>query len=587
MPPCDAPVNNGQFAAFIYRNTNVPIELQMEQYAIDCIDFVNQDFSIIYVPLEGLPPLSVQQSGFTPIPKLYALMDTSSMEASGIQAALGQPALNLDGRGVMIGLVDTGIDYTNPLFRNPDGTTRILGVWDQTVTEPPYGIPPMVNGYPILYGREYTEMELNAALLLDDPFTAIPSLDSSGHGTFMAGIAAGRALPDQDFTGAAPGCYLGVVRLRQASQYLRDFFLIREDAEAYQENDIMMGIRYLQNLAILRQVPLVIFLGLGTNQGSHTGTGPLGLTLQRLSTTLGLAVVCAAGNETGYQHHYMGLIPENQEYEDVEINVGPNERGFCLELWAKEPDLYSVGFISPTGQQVPRLTYTGNAEIRLPFLLEGSEITVTYRMAEAGSGNQLIFMRFQNPTAGIWKIRVYNALYLSGLYHMWLPVHGFLSDETVFLMPNPDTTITDPGNAIFPITVGAYNHMNDSIYLHSSRGFTRYGWVKPDLVAPGVSVFGPTASPSPNRISPATQGDPSISFTRNSGTSVAAAHVAGAVADLMSWGIIQGNDQGLSAASIKTALVRGANRNPAYTYPSREWGYGTLNLFQTFQRMRE
>lgn len=97
-------------------------------------------------------------------------------------------------------------------------------------------------------------------------------------------------------------------------------------------------------------------------------------------------------------------------------------------------------------------------------------------------------MRFDAPAAGIWKIRVYHTLSIQGEYHMWLPVHGFISDETFFLRPDPDTTITDPGNTAAIITTAAYSHQTGGIYLHSSRGFTRTRTIKPDLAAPGVRL---------------------------------------------------------------------------------------------------
>ena len=161
---------------------------------------------------------------------------------------------------------------------------------------------------------------------------------------------------------------------------------------------------------------------------------------------------------------------------------------------------------------------------------------------------------------------------------MWLPVQGFASPETIFLKPDPDTTITCPGNTALPITVGAYDHRDGSIYLHSSRGFAIDGQIKPDLAAPGVEVFGPSSQLLPD-------GAPYL--TRRTGTSVAAAHTAGAAASLLSWGIVEGNDPAMNSASVRGYLVRGADRSPAYTYPNREFGYGTLNLYQSFLQLRE
>lgn len=162
---------------------------------------------------------------------------------------------------------------------------------------------------------------------------------------------------------------------------------------------------------------------------------------------------------------------------------------------------------------------------------------------------------------------------------MWLPVQGFISDETVFLKPDPSNTITVPGNSRLPITVGAYDHRNNSIYIHSSRGYTSRDYVKPDLAAPGVEVLGPSVR--------STSSSDARFFTRRTGTSAAAAITAGAVANLLSWGIVMGNYPTMSEASIKSYLIRGATRNPAISYPNKEFGYGALDLLQTFLRLRE
>lgn len=181
------------------------------------------------------------------------------------------------------------------------------------------------------------------------------------------------------------------------------------------------------------------------------------------------------------------------------------------------------------------------------------------------AGKQLVFIRFEAPTNGIWRIRVYYTQYLTGHFNMWLPAHNLISDETVFLTPSPYTTITLPGDSTSPITVGAYNHLNNSIYIHSGRGYTIGGVIKPDLAASGVNVSGPS-------IGRRNQDSIPMTTPTRTGTSVAAAHVAGAVANLLSWGIIEGHNMAMSEATIKAFLIRGAKRNPALSYPNREWG---------------
>ena len=579
------PVNPARedIADFIYRQGTSSLQVLEMQNRILCYDFSSREYAVIYLPLSEVLPITLGKYEYYSIPKLYTLLDTSSMEASGILPVFSQPALANQGEGVLIGFIDTGIDYQNPLFRNPDGTTRIAGIWDQTLPENqeelPLGVqdPSGLLGS-ISYGTTFRPEQINQALKSEDPLSLVPSQDELGHGTFLAGIAAGGETSSGDFIGAAPKASIGVVKLKPAKQYLRDFYLIRPDAPAYQENDIMMGIKYLQLLSQETSMPLVICISLGTNWGSHQGSSPLSSALETASRYTGTVNVIAAGNETGLSHHYSHYLSDRQEWEDVEIRVASGERGFVAELWSDVAELYTIGFISPSGETVSRIPLTLGQDSRVTFLLEKTVITLSYLPAESGSGRQLIFFRFQDPAPGIWRVRVYNTLYLRGQYHMWLPVQGFASPETIFLKPDPDTTITCPGNTALPITVGAYDHRDGSIYLHSSRGFAIDGQIKPDLAAPGVEVFGPSSHLLPD-------GAPYL--TRRTGTSVAAAHTAGAAASLLSWGIVEGNDPAMNSASVRGYLVRGADRSPAYTYPNREFGYGTLNLYQSFLQLRE
>lgn len=585
-------------ADFIYRYGSGQLNLE-DREQFPCVDTVNFDFAVIHLPLQEARPISLQHYPYYSIPSLFALLDNGAMEASGILSVFNAPALSNMGQGTIVGIVDTGIDYTNPLFRNNDGTTRILGIWDQSYPleedQLPPGVPDYFENSGASYGTEYTMEQIDEALASENPAALVPELDENGHGTFLAGIAAGGSLPEQDFTGAAPRAGLAVVKLRPAKQYLRDFYLVAETADAYQEDDIMMGIKYLRVMAGRLRRPLVILLGLGTNLGSHEGHSPLSILLQSYSGFFGIASVIAAGNETGLAHHFLGDISSGNEWENVEVRVGEEEarRGFVMELWASNADIYSVGFISPSGEQIGRIPIISGNETVIPFLLEPTKITVNYQLIDPGSGKEMIFLRFDAPSTGIWTIRVYNTQLLTGTYHMWLPVQGHISDETAFLRPNPYNTITVPGNTNSPITAGAYNHLNDSIYIHSSRGYALDGTIKPELAAPGVDVTGPIAGRSGglgrrnlNTISPALESS-AAPLTTRTGTSVSAAITAGAVANLLSWGIVEGNYPNMSEISIKSYLIRGAKRNPALTYPNREWGYGALDLFQTFLHLRE
>ena len=201
----------------------------------ECVQKVSEIFDVAYLPKTENLALNIQNYEYTSIPKCYTLMDESALEASGILKIQNQPALSLKGQGVLIGFLDTGIDYENPVFKNSDGSTRITAVWDQTDRS---GTPP--EGF--IYGSEYQDAQINEALQSMNPKGVVPVTDPEGHGTFMASVAAGSRIPEQGFIGAAPYCKIAMVKLKPAKPYLREFFFIPEDAEAYQENDIMAGL---------------------------------------------------------------------------------------------------------------------------------------------------------------------------------------------------------------------------------------------------------------------------------------------------------------------------------------------------------
>ena len=529
-----------------------------------CTQKINNVYTIVYAAREGLLPLSIANYTYSSIPKCFTLMDKSALEASGILRMQNYPTLSLKGQGILIGFVDTGIDYKNPVFLNADGSSRIAAIWDQTERS---GTPP--EGF--IYGSEYRNEIINEALESQRPENIVPSKDTDGHGTFLASVAAGSELPEQDFIGAAPYAQIAMVKLKEAKPYLREFYFIPESATAYQENDIMAGVAYLNQLAEKMNVPLVLCTSVGSNSGSHgTGSNPLLSVLESIALRRPRGVVVAAGNEGNQRHHFTGQIPEQEEYQDVEISVGTGVDGFILEMWASAPQLFAVEIISPTGERIPKeFILSGGKEYT--FLFENTTVSIDYRIARISAGDQLIFIRFINPVQGIWNIRVYRQAVYAESYHMWLPIRELMTGEVYFLRSNPDTTITTPGNGYTVMTVTAYDASDNSIFIDASRGFTVTGMIKPDFAAPGVNVYGAGLRNQ---------------FVTKSGTSVAAAVTSGAVALLLEWAVARGNNTLINNLDMKNILIRGAQRDPGRTYPSREWGYGKINIYNTLLQQR-
>lgn len=550
-----------------------------------CVQSINRQYDILYYDRSTVPPLSIRQYSYTSIPKLFSLMDSTSLDVSGILSIQNQPSLSLKGEGILVGIIDTGIDYTNPLFRDSFGNTRIVSIWDQTANNQMGATEWMHTQQEseVLYGEVYTREQINAAVNSNNPERMVPETDTNGHGTYLASIAAGSSDPENDFIGAAPLSELVVVKLKEAKQNLRDFFYMSSTEPLFQENDIMAGVSYLESVAHREQKPLVILLGVGSNQGSHTGAGPLSILLNDIAAKIGRAVVVPAGNQAVAQHHFYGEANSFLNPVRVELNVEKGFDGFCMELWAYAPELVRVEVQSPTGQRSQGGFPVSEETQTTKFVFENTTLTLDYRIAGRESGDLVIFFRFSRPSEGIWTVFVYPQNAITGAFHMWLPIQPLVGNDIRFIQPNPDTTVTTPGNTELAITAGGYNGLTGARYLESGRGFTGTGIVKPEFCAPAVEVTGAQIGPViPN------SGSLSVSnrYTTRTGTSAAAAITAGAAALVLEWGLLRGNATNMNSVEVKNMLIRGCERENNLSYPNTEWGYGKLNVYQAFEVLR-
>ena len=541
-----------------------------------CYIPINERFLSIYYSRAVLPPLEVSSYFYRYIPRLYGLMDLFVPEAldrnfdpqplirSGISFVQKEP-LNLTGRTVVVGFADTGIDYRNPVFRREDGSTRILAIWDQSVQT---GTPP--DG--LIYGSEYTREQINEALQLDNPLELVPVTDDIGHGTAMASAAAGSALNGGiDFLGAAPDADIVVVKLKQAKQFLRDYYMTPPGVPAYGTNDIMLAVKYLSSFCIPFHRPAVICLGVGSSFGDHTGNSALSQYISTVGTQINQVVVVAGGNEGNSAHHFSGHI-DGTGSVNVEIRVSEGTKGFLLEAWGSVPDFFSISVRSPGGEVIPPVSGRLGQSLEYTFVYEKTRIRLDYQPVEAETGKEVAVLRFENPTQGIWTVIVIreggNG---SGNFNMWLPIRQFINGTAEFLQPNPETTLTSPSFAQPPMAVTAYNSRNNSFYYNSGQGFGANGEIKPDLSAPGVDISVATGT---------IQGRTVVGT--GTGTSLAAALTAGAAAQFMQWAVVEYNSPYAGGVSTRNYFLRGAARDAAYTYPSRQWGMGRLDMEGVF-----
>ena len=465
------------------------------------------------------------------------------------------------GKDVLIGIVDSGIDYENPDFRNADGTTRILALWDQTLQN---GKPPQE--YHI--GTEFTSEQINEALRMEvreERYRIVPSRDTSGHGTAVAGIAAGngRGSKNGKYRGAAPEAGLLIVKMGGAGE-----------TGFPRTTQLMRGVDYIVRKAEELKKPVAINISFGNTYGSHDGTSLLERYLNTVSERWKNVICVGSGNEGTTAGHAAGEYRKGVMTE-VQLAVQQREKSFSLQIWKSYVDEVAITIVDPSGNHSGRLEEKeGTQRIQIGE----TELLVYYGEPKPYSVRQEIYISFlpQNEfvTAGVWKIQMMPGQVVDKLWQMWLPVQNALNIGTAFLKPDSYTTLTIPSTASLVITVAAYNALTFSYADFSGRGpaqiYEGENANKPDLAAPGVRVMAPVA------------GGGYAEFT---GTSFATPFVTGSAALLMEWGIVKGNDPYLYGEKVKAYLRRGARQIPGYErWPNGELGYGRLCLSESIPK---
>ncbi|MDO4554366.1 MAG: S8 family peptidase [Lachnospiraceae bacterium] len=478
-------------------------------------------------------------------PKALLYSVTEGIRVSCIYQ-LTPPEGELTGKGVIIGILDSGIDIFHPDFINEDGSSRIIGLWDQT------GQGEAPKGYQ--GGAYYSGEQISEAVRLGRARgkEIVPETDSSGHGTFVAGIAVGngRASGGRK-TGVAPGAKLLVVKLGNPS-----------DGNFPRTTQLMTGADFMVRYAVEQNSPLVLNISFGNNFGAHNGNSILETYLNSLTGLGKITIVAGTGNEGLAKRHASGFLKVGQE-ERIQFVTGPYEQGFHLQLWKNYVDEYDILLEHPDGERIGPL----NQRFGLTqFRIRETEILVFFGEPSPYSTNQEIYFSFL-PTEeyvdrGTWSLYLIPRKIVTGFYALWLPDSGLTSTITQFLRPAVDTTLTIPSTAQKIISVGAYDGYTDSMAAFSGRGYTITGQIKPDLVAPGVNVESTL---------------PGGGYGIKSGTSMAAPFVSGSAALLMEWGIVKGNDPYLYGEKLKAYLQKGAGKLPGFTkYPNPQTGYGRL-----------
>jgi hypothetical protein len=461
----------------------------------------------------------------------------------GVEFFKNNPNISLHGNNVLIGVCDSGIDYLHKDFIYPDGTSKIVYLWDQSKE----GNPP--DGY--YFGTEYTREDINKAIKENDPSL---SVDEDGTGTMIAGICAGLGNIEPLYQGVAEDAELIIVKLGKLDgDYTSSFHSVAHE--------------YCLEKARELDRPLVSNVTMGANSGLGTDESSF---LYELEDDY--IIVAAAGNEADKQTHTSGKIEYNGESQFVEFEVGQDEGELTIYLWGQRPDIFDVAVYTPSGEFTRNPgAFSNFSDVRGTLDFEGTRYSIFYNYPSFFTGMEYVRITLRDVKKGIWRIKITGTNILNGQYDLYLENSYFSNPGTRFRNPDPNRTITYPAVFYANVTVGAYNSNTTSLWSSSSRGNTTLGYQKPHVVAPGVNIIAPY---------------PGNTYATITGTAAAAAHVAGIAAMYLQ---LVSNNMYKSKrflASFKTFLELGAIRSKSYTYPNNFSGYGRVSAIGLFEMFR-
>lgn len=531
---------------------------------------LNENFGLVVIPVNEIDLIKpyVKEIVRVDIPPIYTLQNISPAEASEAPLFNNNPYLSLNGKDVIIGILDTGIDYLSKEFQKEDDTTRILRLWDQTIAgnDRVYGLN---------LGTEYKEEDINKAINLKasggDPYSIVPSKDEIGHGTMGAGLIGARG-ENPAVIGVAPKCDFVVVKMLEVGQIkLDEAGITNKGVGRYSAEVLVMSMRYLSIVASELKKPLVMYMPVGSNIGAHDGTSEVEGAIDTNARQLGVAVVNGTGNEGDTETHTEGVFGKAGEIKTIEIKVGKNQKKLFFNMYIRQPDRVSLSVVSPSGEVVEKINAKLDSTQTVKFVYEGTTMQIDFKLPDDRTGDEIITIKAVDIKEGIWQFRLHGDFIIDGRYWSWLPQRSLLDPETKFLNPTQYTTITVPATAQSAIVAAYYNQNNNATVGQSGRGFTRDERIKPDVAAGGINA----AIVKPG-------GGVGVA----SGSSVASAILAGCCALVYEWGIVNGNDKNLYTRKLRSYIIRGAQIRTGDMHPNQQWGYGTLSMKGIFDAIR-
>lgn len=499
---------------------------------------------------------------------LFSLESVDPVTAAGINQMQKIEALNLTGKGVLVGMVDTGINYLNKELWDENGNCRVETIWDQTIINDKKNTK---EGVEVPFGTVYSKDEIDNAVKSykegGDPYKVVPSKDDIGHGTKMSVIIGG-AGTNLTVKGGAPNCNFISVKLQEDLGFKEE---LNVKDPVYNLISVFSAVDFLIKYADKENKPMVIYLPLGNSFSNHKGDTLLERFIDDASINRGVIVVTSTGNEGDRQNHTSGTIKNTGGSKDIMLYIDPMQKNIAVQLWVARPNVMSINIISPSGEESGIVPAILNFYEDSKFIFENTKVSVTYYIPEPNSGDELVELYFRNAQAGTWKIRLIGDYILDGRFDAWLPQAGLTFGKTQFIYSDPYGTLTYPGPSRYIINVGNYDQTTNYVINSSGRAFEEHAENTIDVVAGGVNVM--TTNIEGN------------GYSIVNGTSVSAAVVAGACALLLQWSIVDKNSRFMYSQKIRVLMIRGVIRRQGDIYPNEEFGYGIFNMVEVFRNI--
>lgn len=539
---------------------------QIDKIDYACGSAITDTLAVVSVNEDNLDRLrkDVPAIIFIEARSVYTLQDIAPTDVDNIYQIKSNPYLGLNGKGVLVGFIDTGINYLNREFMREDDTSRIISLWDQTIQGDEKS--------DIYIGKIYSNEDINNAIKAQkngqDPYGIVGSKDEVGHGTKMAGVIGARGYNGK-VVGIANNCDFLVVKLLESPNYKR---ILRENrlpiVPVYNNSEVLAAIVYLDETAKKLDRPIVIYLGIGSSQGSHDGDNITARFITSVANKSGVVFVTGTGNLGNSEGHITKYIKNVGDIDTVELNIAKTIEIFDFYIWIQKPNRMSLSIVSPAGEEVGFFTTKIISSNNRKFYLTNTEVEVKGYDPENFTGHQLYSLKFTSIKPGIWKLKLRGDYVINGRYDIWLQDKNLLPEDTKFLEPNQYNTLTIPSTARMVVTVSYYGDLTDKILAESGKGFNTNYLINPDIATVGRNVL--TIS---------TEGSSTVPV---SGSSVATAIVVGVCALLLQWAIIDKNDLTINSTKIRSWLIYAAKRESNYSYPNEESGYGKLDFSEVF-----